>query len=74
VMAETREEALGVARKALKARCQGNIDYTVVGVFYVDQLLGMAQRAHRTTVGIVMPTDPTNSDEPPHEEMEALRE
>jgi len=73
-MAENREEALGVARKPLATRCEGTIDYTVVGVFYVDQLLGMAQRAHRTTAGIMMPADPTNSDEPPHEEMEALRE
>ena len=74
VMAETREETLSIARKALATRCGDTINYTVVGVFYVDQLLGMVQRAHRTTVGILMPTDPANSDEPPHEETEALRE
>jgi hypothetical protein len=66
-LAETREEALGLAREALATRCDGGIDYTVVGVFFVDQLLAMAQRAHRTTAGILQPTGPSNSDEPPHE-------
>jgi hypothetical protein len=60
--------------RRLRPAAGAPVGYTVVGVFYVDQLLGMAQRAHRTTAGIVMPTDPTNSDEPPHEDIGALRE
>jgi hypothetical protein len=45
-----------------------------VGVFYVDQILGMTQRVHRTTAGIVISSDPTNLDEAHHEEMGALHE
>jgi len=74
VLAKTRDEALNLAREALDKRCNGAIVYTVLGVFYVDQLLAMAQRAHRTTAGIINPVDPTNSDDPPHESIEAFHE
>jgi hypothetical protein len=72
VLAETPEDALRLAREALATRNGGRIGYTVVGVFYVDQLLGMAQCAHRTTAGILEPTNATNSDNPPHEYAMAL--
>jgi hypothetical protein len=74
VLAVTREEALSLAREVLATRCGGSIEFTVVGVFYVDQLLGLAQRAHRTSAGILEPATPGNSDEPPHEAAGPLRE
>jgi len=69
----------GTHLKRCRARCLGTykrdtIAYTVVGVFYVDQILGMTQRVHRTTAGIVISSDPTNLDEAHHEEMGALHE
>ena len=67
VTAHTRQEAIELGRKALSARCDGHCIYTVVGVYYIDQLLWFVQGAYRTLAGISVPTDPSNVDDPPHE-------
>jgi hypothetical protein len=67
VIAHNRMEAIELGRRALQTRADGHFEYTVVGVYYIDQLLWFVQGAYRTLAGISLPTDPSNSDDPPHE-------
>lgn len=72
VVATCREDAIVLAREALATR--GCPEYTVSGAYYMDQLLAMAQCLHRTSIGSILPADPFNSGEPPHESFEGIKE
>lgn len=67
VKAHSREEAIQLGRQALTGRAYPDSEYTVVGVYYIDQLLWFAQGAYRTLAGISVPTDSSNAFDPPHE-------